>query len=267
MIFLQWYFGPAIIRLVTRAREVKPAEAPKLHAMLERLSSEAGIPKPKLYVVNDRNPNAFAFGRTQGSSGIAVHTGLLDALDEHEVEAVLAHEVGHIKHRDVMIMTVASALPIMLYYAVIIFGGRDDRDRGLNGIILTFVGAMLAQLLGQVMVMWLSRRREYYADAFAAYATRRPESLMSALAKITYRIQPTRDNAGLKSLYIADPAPPERQNVAEIAKAMGTGSPELIEGSIHNEISKSSVFELFMTHPLTAKRLNELWKLKKEIDA
>lgn len=267
MIFLQWYFGPALIRFVTGAREIKPEEAPKLHAMLDRLSNEAGIPKPKLYVVNNRTPNAFAFGRTQGSSAIAVHTGLLEVLNDGEVEAVLAHEVGHIKHRDVLVMTIASALPVMLYYAVLIFGGGNDRERGLGSIILTFIGAIIAQLIGQLMVMWLSRRREYYADAFAAYATRKPELLMSALAKITYKMDPTPAAAGLSSLYIADPAPPERESIAEIARALGAGNPALIEDAINAEISHSKAFELFMTHPLTAKRLAALWRLKKEIAA
>lgn len=264
MIFLQWYFGPALIRFVTGAREVKPEEAPKLHAMLDRLSSEAGIPKPKLYVVNNRTPNAFAFGRTQGSSGIAVHTGLLEVLNEDEVEAVLAHEVGHIKHRDVLVMTVASSLPVMLYYAVLIFGGGNDRERGLGSIMLTFIGAIIAQLIGQLMVMWLSRRREYYADAFAAYATRKPELLMSALAKITYKAGPEPAASGLSSLYIADPSPPEKEKVAEIARALGTGNPALIESAIQNEVQKAGVFEMFMTHPLTAKRLAALWEIKKE---
>lgn len=266
-IFIQWYIGPVLIKWVTGAREVAPAEAPKLHSMLDRLSREAGIPKPKLYVVQDNNPNAFAFGRTQGSSGIAVHTGLLNTLDESEVEAVLAHEVGHIKHRDVLVMTIASALPVILYYAVLVFGGRGDRERGIGGILLTFVGAIIAQFIGQLLVMWLSRSREYYADAFAAYATGRPEHLMSALAKITYKIKPSEENSGLKSLYIADPAAQEKANIMEIARAIAAGDPKLIESAIENEKKNASALELIMTHPLTSKRLEALWKIRKGIRA
>ncbi|MEM0360578.1 MAG: zinc metalloprotease HtpX [Candidatus Diapherotrites archaeon] len=261
-IFIQWFFGPAIIKLFTRARKAGEQEFPELHEMVARLSKTAGIPKPTLYIVENRNPNAFAFGRTQKSAGIAVHTGLLQVLNKEELEGVIAHEIGHIKHRDVTVMTIASSLPVLLYFLVVLFAPRD-RNKGLAGMLAVIVGGIIARLIGQLLVMWLSRRREYYADAFAAHATKKPLNLMSALAKITYRIEPKNENEGLKSLYIANPSFAEKQSIAEISEALAKGNKQAIEEAIERE-KKHGALELFMTHPLTAKRLEALWKIKKE---
>lgn len=269
MLFVQWYFGPALIKWITKAKEVKESEAPEIHAMLASLAKQAGIPKPKLYFVQDNSPNAFAFGRTQGSSGIAVHAGLLQALNKQEVEAVIAHEIGHIKHRDVAVMTIAAVVPIILYYAVLMFASRGDRDRGAGSFIAVWFGAIAAQLFGQVLVMWLSRQREYYADAFSAYATKKPANLMSALAKITYKLTPAQKQEGIgsnvmKSLYIAEPSIAERQMAAEVAGALQAGDEKAVMEAIRKERSRGAM-ELLMTHPLTVKRMEALMKLKKEM--
>ncbi|MEM3399323.1 MAG: zinc metalloprotease HtpX [Candidatus Micrarchaeia archaeon] len=267
MIGLQWYLGPIIIVWVTGAKELGENQLPWLHRMVEDLSKEANIPKPKLYVVEDSSPNAFAFGRTQGSSAIAVHTGLLRMLDEDEVRAVVAHEIGHIKHRDVLVMTVASVLPVLLYYMVIIFGGSRDRERSAGSYILVFLGAIIAQFLGQLLVMWLSRVREYYADAFSAYATKQPVSLMRALAKITYRhaLSPSSSSSPVNAFYIADPSSGSA-HIAAMARALELGNDELLSEAIEKE-KKMGAIELFSTHPLTANRLEALMKIKKEIGA
>ncbi len=264
MLGLQWYFGPNLIKWMTRAREVPASEAPQLHAMVEELARKAGLPKPTLLLVQNPTPNAFAFGRTQSSSHIAVHTGLLEVLDKDEAYAVLAHEMGHIKHRDVAVMTLASSVPVLLYYAVLIFGGRGDRDRGIGSFIAVFLGAMLAQFLGQLLVMWLSRQREYYADAFSAYTTDKPNTLMRALVKISYdlgRAKPQPEGQPLKAFYIADPAGAERQSIAEIAQAIDSGDRRTLEEAIENE-KKRGIPEWLMTHPLTAKRLEALMKMQ-----
>ncbi|MEM3030924.1 MAG: M48 family metalloprotease [Candidatus Micrarchaeia archaeon] len=267
-LFAQWWFGPALIRWSTGASEVSEHEAPRLHAMVGRLAALAGVPKPKLLVVRNPTPNAFAFGRTQASSYVAVHTGLLERLGEKEVEAVLAHEIGHIKHRDVLVMTVASALPVMLYYAFILFGGslfggRDREERG--GFIAVWLGAVAAQFIGSLLVMFLSRTREYYADAFSAYATGEPLALASALAKITYfPVRAGAANAAVKALYIAEPG--ARGLSHELAAAIAHGD----ERALHEAIEKEKghgAFELFMTHPPTWKRLEALMRIRGEIAA
>lgn len=264
MLGLQWYFGPTLIKWMTQARELTPEQAPELHKMVEDIASKAGLPKPTILLVQNPTPNAFAFGRTQSSSYIAVHTGLLDVLDKDEAYAVLAHEMGHIKHRDVAVMTLASSVPVLLYYAVLIFGGRSDRDRGIGSFIAVFFGAMLAQFLGQLLVLWLSRQREYYADAYSAYSTGKPNTLMRALAKISYdlgKAKPQPEGQPLKAFYIADPAGAERQSIAEIAQAIDSGNQKSIEQAIENE-KRRGIPEWLMTHPLTAKRLEALMNIQ-----
>jgi heat shock protein HtpX len=268
MLFVQWLIGPWLIRMMTGMKELAPAQAPELHQLLERLASDAGVPKPKLYVVNDPAPNAFAFGRTQASSGVAVHAGLLQTLDKKEVEGVLAHEIGHIKHRDVLVMTCASVLPIMLYYIVLVMGaGGRDRDRGFGSGILVFLGAQFASFLGQLLVMWLSRQREYYADAYSAYATKNPTALMSGLAKISYAMpQDAQKNASMSAFYISDPKPEEQRGMYEIARAIASGNEARLVGQIEAE-KKRGFLEVFMTHPMTAKRLDALMRIRDELAA
>jgi heat shock protein HtpX len=259
-LLVQWYIGPSIVKWSTGAREVKAGALPEIRAMLERNAAIAGIPVPKLYLVENNVPNAFAFGRTQRSSAIAVHTGLLRVLSKDEVEAVIAHEIGHIRHRDVLVMTFASALPIMLYYAFIIFfGSRDSRN---GSFLTTIIGANVASFLGQLLVLAVSRAREYYADEFSAYATGNPKNLMVALAKISYaNASAPQKSSAINSFYIASPSPGEKETVNEIAFMLGRGSSfaEILE----KEKGKGTLMELLMTHPLTVKRLERLYRIGK----
>ncbi|MFH1054672.1 MAG: zinc metalloprotease HtpX [Candidatus Altiarchaeota archaeon] len=265
MLFVQWLIGPWLIKMMTKMKEVKPEEAPELHEIVGRLAKQAGVPKPTLYAVNDPTPNAFAFGRTQKSAGIAVHTGLMSILNKDEVEGVLAHEIGHIKHRDVLVMTMASVLPIMLYFIVIVMGSGRDRDRGIGGSLFVFLGAQFASFLGQLLVMWLSRQREYYADAYSAYATGKPTALMSSLAKITYTMPANVEkNPAMSAFYISDPKPEEKKGMAEIINAIGQGNERMLVQSIEKE-KKHGFMEVFMTHPMTAKRLDALMKIRKDM--
>lgn len=265
MIGAQWWLGPAIVKWATGAKEMKREQAPEIFDMVQKLTGKARLPMPKLFLVNNPTPNAFAFGRTQKDSNIAVHTGLLQALSRDEVEGVLAHEIGHINNRDVAIMTVASVLPVLLYYAVLIFAPRN-RDDGFG--IGNIIGAFAAQFVGQLMVMWLSRQREYFADEFSARLTGNPASLMSALAKISYTGVAQKgagENSMVKALYFAEPAG-GKAGFAEIAGAIRSGNDSALAAAIESE-KKKGAFEFVMTHPLTAKRLERLLKVKKEIGA
>ena len=260
MLGVQWYLGPSIIKWATGAKELKQENAPEVFEMVARLTKKAGLPMPKLYAVQNPTPNAFAFGRTQSDAGIAVHTGLLQALSKEEVEGVLAHEIGHINNRDVAVMTIASILPVALYYGVLIFG----RDEDGAGSLFTWIGAFAAQIVGQVMVMWLSRQREYFADEFSARLTGNPLALMSALAKITYSgAAPKGGNSGsmVNALYFAEPAK-GRQEFAEIARAIGSRNESALAEAIAKEKGRGGM-EMFMTHPLTAKRLERLMMIRK----
>jgi heat shock protein HtpX len=179
------------------------------------------------------------------------------------VEGVLAHEIGHINNRDVTVMTLASVLPVMLYYGFLIFG-KDENGRGS---LLTILGAFVAQFIGQLLVMWLSRQREYFADEFSARLTGNPTSLMSALAKITYGGAAGKADSGnmVKALYFAEPSGGKAQ-FAEIARAINSGNEMALAEAIAAE-KKRGGMEFLMTHPLTAKRLERLMRIKKGIAA
>jgi len=264
IIGIQWYFGPNIIKWSTGAKELKRENAPEIFEIVQRLTVKAHLPMPKLYMVNNPTPNAFAFGRTQSDSNIAVHAGLLSALNKDEIEGVLAHEIGHINNRDVAVMTLASVLPVMLYYGFLIFGS----DREGRGSLATILGAFVAQFIGQLLVMALSRQREYFADEFSARLTGNPQHLMSALAKITYGQAAAPKSSGnnmASALYIAEPSG-AKLSVAEIASAIRAGDEAALSAAIEKE-KKGGAIELIMTHPLTSKRLERLLKLKRGIAA
>ena len=254
MIFLQWWIGPGLIKLFTRMRECTDQ---KIIDIVHRTADESKIPRPKVYVVENPTPNAFAFGRTQKSSCVALHTGLLEKLSEEEVRGVIAHEIGHIKHRDVLVMTLASALPVILFY-VIYFGtifasSKNERGGGFN-YLGAWLGAMVAQFLATLLVLYLSRVREYHADAYSAYLTKKPSALANALAKITYDLgrtgaaRPVPTNTNLRTFYIADPQMAVSEYQAEMQKEKG-----------------KKFIEIFLTHPLTFKRIAALKKIEKEI--
>ncbi|MFH2105820.1 MAG: zinc metalloprotease HtpX [Candidatus Micrarchaeota archaeon] len=265
MVFIQWYLGPIIIKWSTKAKDLPREQAPGIYEIVERLIVVAKIPMPKLYIVDSPNANAFAFGRTQKSAGIAIYSGLMNVLNKEEIEGVLAHEIAHIKHRDVIIMTLASVIPVMIYYGVLIFGGRDNRS---GGFLVVWLGALASQFIGQLLVLWLSRSREYCADEFAAKATGKPDYLINALAKISYTsaTKPSDSGGMIKAFYFANPSKNEANFSGEIVQLIKTGHPEKIAQAIENE-KKHGGFEIISTHPLTYKRLGALLKVKKEMGA
>ena len=203
MALFQYYGSDKLVLMTTRAKVVSPQEEPRLHATIERLAAMADMPKPKSIAIMDTHvPNAFATGRNPKNSVIAVTRGLLSRLDEKEVEAVLAHELTHVKNRDVAVLTWASIIVIMAGYMMqMLFwmslfggiGGRDRRDGGNAAMIMlaVYVGTIAVYFLSQLLIMALSRYREYAADRGSAIITGAPLQLASALSKISndmYRI-------------------------------------------------------------------------------
>ena len=169
------------------AHEVSPSEAPGLHALVERLCVQADLPKPKIAIADTHVPNAFATGRSRKASTVCATTGLLQLLEPHELEGVIAHELAHVQHRDVLIMTVASFFGItamVLQFAPFLGGGRD-RDGGQPAFIVVMLVSVAVYLLSFVLMLALSRHREFVADRGAAMLTGRPSALSSALMRIS----------------------------------------------------------------------------------
>lgn len=190
MNFGAYWFSDKIVLARYRAKPVTESDAPRLHAMLDRLVAGAGLPKPALYVLPEKAPNAFATGRNPDHAAVAVTAGLLESMDQEEVEGVIAHELAHIKNRDILISsvaaTIAGAISLLAGFARFgaLFGGiggRDDRGGGLIGLLATAIVAPIAALVIQMAV---SRSREYAADATGAQIAGNPHGLARALEKL-----------------------------------------------------------------------------------
>ena len=193
MNFVSYWFSDKIVLSMYRAQPVEPAAAPRLHAIVDRLVARAGMPKPKLYVLPEAAPNAFATGRSPSHAAVAVTHGLLELMTDEEVEGVVAHELAHIKNRDILIAsvaaTIAGAISILANLAQwgAIFGGaggRDDREGGGGGVVGLLVMAIVAPIAALVVQMAVSRSREYGADATGAAIAGNPYGLASALEKL-----------------------------------------------------------------------------------
>jgi heat shock protein HtpX len=276
-------------------REIKEGEYPWLHSMLDELVKKAGLPKkPKLYLVYDSTPNAFAFGWSKSRAFIAVHSGLIEMLNKDEIKAVLAHEVGHIKHNDVVLMTIASMIPTIIYYLIIAAGSlltarARERERGGIYPLLVFLGAYVAQFFTYLLVLYLSRVREFFSDAFSAVVTN-PKYMRTALAKISYGFPiiagtKLRQYQTRRAFFIADPVAAVRvsQEVRkgklekEIEESVKKREEERRKLDLGKELTKAMEWErtnpaakliqMFSTHPLCYRRIDALYELEKEIKA
>ena len=231
-----YWFSDKIVLKMYRAQEVSEAEAPELHAMVHRLATAASVPMPKVYVIPTESPNAFATGRNPQHAAVAVTQGIMRILTPDELEGVLAHEMAHVKNRDILIGTIAATLAgaVMMLarfaqFAAIFGGGGRDREGGGGGFgllamaILAPIGAMLVQ-------MAVSRSREYQADASGARFCGRPESLARALEKISSasRRVPLEASAATAHMFILSP------------------------------LSGKGMMSLFSTHPPVEKRVERL---------
>jgi heat shock protein HtpX len=210
--FFAYWNSDKMALAMNKARMVSPEEAPELHRIVENLASRAGLPKPKVYMVNNPTPNAFATGRNPEHAAIAVTTGLVQLMDRRELEGVLGHELGHIKNRDILIGSIAAVMAGAISYLAtmaqwaMIFGGRSRNDGGGNPLA-TLVMMIVAPLAASLIQMAISRSREYLADAQGAAISGNPHSLASALQKLTsYNRQiPMQVNPASAQMYIVNP--------------------------------------------------------------
>lgn len=231
MVALFW--GDRMVLAAYRAKEVTETEAPRLHAMVARLAHNAGLPKPRVYLIQSATPNAFATGRSPKHGKVAFTTGILHLLNEDELEGVAAHELAHIQHRDMLVMTVAATIAAAIGFAVrmamwrAIFGGRDAREQ----LPLLILLAITAPLAAMVVQMAISRTREFRADAGGAKMTGKPLALASALDKL------------------------ERGNDA---RPLDRGNPSHASLFIANPFRGNALLKLFATHPPMDERIRRL---------
>jgi heat shock protein HtpX len=285
-ILFQYLVGPAIVAATARLHYLKPGENPWLESTVKELADKDGLPMPKLATVPNNTPNAFTFGRTSRSATLAVHDGLLNSLNQDEVRGVIAHELGHIKHKDYIVMTVLSALPLIAYIVAqgaLRAGMYSSYSRGRNkegnaGVALIAIGAIsfIVYMVTFLSVMRLSRLREHYADAYSAYATGSPRSLESGLAKITYGLSISpKPPEGARAFYIEDPAL-AKQEIQQIMANKedydldkdGVLDERELQMAMEKE-SKSAWVTMnnwFATHPPTFKRILLLKEIEQEMD-
>jgi heat shock protein HtpX len=237
--FFTYWFSSKIVLKMYRAKEVSEAEAPELYGIVRRLAQKAELPMPKVYIINEDQPNAFATGRNPKNGVVAVTTGIMRILSREELEGVIAHELAHIKHRDILVGTIAAAIAGAISYLAqmaqwaMIFGGRHDDEEGGNpivAIIMMIVGPIAAMLVQ----MAISRSREYGADAGGARIAGNPMHLANALKKLHMASQriPMHANPATSHMFIVNP------------------------------LSGGGLLKLFSTHPPIEERIARLEAMK-----
>ncbi len=237
MNFGSYWFSDKIVLTMYRAREVSREEYPELYAVVERLAHKANLPMPKVYVMNNPTPNAFATGRNPSHAAVAVTTGILEILNQDELEGVLGHELTHVKHRDILIGTIAATLVGTITFIArmagwaMMFGGRDEDD---GDAIVSLILLILSPIIALLIQLAISRSREFLADAGGAAISGKPLALASALEKLEYANDrvPMR-NAGASSAHMF----------------------------IVNPLKGKSFSKLFSTHPSTEERIRRLQEM------
>lgn len=257
MNFFSYWFSDKIVLTLAGAKVAKREEYFDLYTSVENLSITAGLPMPKVYVVQDSAPNAFATGRDKNHAVVCATTGLLSILEKNELEGVIAHELSHIGNKDMLLSTIVVtlvgfiAIIADIFRRNLFFGSfgrnRDNNGRGGGGNILMIVGivlSILAPLISILIQLAISRKREFLADASGALLTRYPEGLANALRKISQYGKPmARQSSAIAHLYISDPRPHDSRQ--RVGQAKGSGLGKKISG-------------FFATHPLVEERIQAL---------
>jgi heat shock protein HtpX len=239
MILAQWYFSDKIVLWSSGAKIVSKEEYPRLHEIVERLSTNNGLPKPKVAMVNSPVPNAFATGKSPKSSLVAVTTGILDLLDNDELEAVIGHELSHVRSRDVLVLTLSSVFSTVAWYLVRfgLFGGLQARNRNTAGTsAIVMLVAITTWVVSFLIIRAISRYREFSADRDGAIMTGKPDKLASALLKISGKIKVI--------------PPKELENVQKLNAFF-----------IIPALSGRAIANLFSTHPPVEKRVQKLMEM------
>lgn len=237
---IQYFAASRQALALSGAHEIQKADNPRLYRIVENLAITTGIPMPKVYIINDPAPNAFATGRDPQHASVAATTGILELLDDSELEGVMAHEIGHVQNYDIRVSMIVFGLVVAVGFIadmllrIAFFGGRGNSNNGGNPIVLVFglAAFIVAPLVAAVVQAAVSRQREYLADATGAFTTRHPDALASALAKLGQYGRPMqRQNSSMAHMWISDPSKP------------------------------GAMARLFSTHPPIAERIERLGKI------
>jgi heat shock protein HtpX len=236
---IQYFAASAQALSITGARQIQKADNPRLYRIVENLSITTGLPMPKVYIINDPAPNAFSTGRDPKHASVAATTGILDLMDDSELEGVMAHEMGHVQNYDIRVSTLVFGLVVAIGFIADIllrfsifggFGGGNNRNNNNNGgggggnpvvLVLSLVALVLSPILAALIQAAISRQREYLADASSAMITRNPPELESALKKLGQYGRPVaRQNTSMAHMWVADPNKP-----GMMARLFGTHPP------------------------------------------
>ncbi|MDP3698285.1 MAG: zinc metalloprotease HtpX [Nanoarchaeota archaeon] len=245
MNFVSYWWSDKIVLWMYRAKEAEKKTYAKLYSMVKEIAGKAHLPMPKVYIIDTPQSNAFATGRNPEHAAVAVTTGILQLLDEKELRAVLSHELGHVKNRDILISTVAATIAGVISYIAMmarwaaIFGGmnRDNENQGSGNVLELLLLAIIAPIMAMIIQLAITRSREYLADETGAHLSKDPLALASALQKIE------------KSVH--------NHPFARMGKTEATA-----HLFISNPLKASAFLELFSTHPSTENRVKRLKEMK-----
>lgn len=268
---IQYFTGPYIVGWTMKVKYVTPQEEPRLHGIVNSLIWKRGIDKPKIGVSNVKIPNAFAFGRWKSDARVVVTRPLLEKLDDGELEAVLGHELSHVIHRDMMIITAISVIPLICYYIFLslVWGGMGaGGNRNAGYAVLIGLVAFVMYFVTNLLVLWVSRAREYYADAGSAEMTNQPYNLASGLYKLVLASKDIDEKAlheveGVRAFFATDPTKAKGEVRMLIdADLNRDGKLDAYEVKQFAEQAKTTKFsrvaEVFSTHPNPVKRIVKL---------
>jgi heat shock protein HtpX len=277
---IQWYVSPKILAAASKLHYITGNEYPQIQQFVKSAADSAKVPVPRIAIAPAKDPNAFVFGRTRRSATLVIHEGLLARLNSDELKAVIEHEIGHLRHNDVIIMTMVAFIPMLAFIIAqnILWAGMFNDSRNSSSyIMLLGVVAFIVYFVAEMLMLSLSRARESYADSYSASATKKPGDLASALLKITASgaAAPASSNNSTvaRSLYIVDFFNVEKDikdlktHINEIKELV----PDIDINRLVSEARKNrggplnALNSMFATHPPTYKRIVDLARIKKDL--